>query len=605
MSLFEELRRRNVIRVGIAYAVTAWLLLQVADVVLNNIAAPGWVFQVIMLLLALGFPLVMIFSWAFEITPEGIKREVDVPKDQSIVTQTARKLDRTIMIVLVLAVGYFIWESRFADRPAPEQNEPTAAQTTGTVEADLGGPAEPSIAVLPFADMSPNKDQEFFSDGIAEELLNLLVRVDGIKVASRTSAFSYKNSTLNLAQIAEELQVDHVLEGSIRKADNRVRVTAQLIDAATDRHLWSDTYDRELSDIFGIQDEIANSIVHALRAELGIDSMDMIVAVETVTENLDAYELYLKARALFLARSDLEEAIDLFEQSVNLDPKFARAWAGLSANYTVMNSWGHFDRDYPALAAKAAQAALDIDPALSTPWAVRALLKRNEADFITSARYMEKAIELDPKDATHYLWRGIHSSALGFQEQALEDFQRCLALDPLYENCRRHVAAIHFFLGQDEEGMRYLLEGIERGYTGMEWAMTQRMATLGHDLLLAYMTWAHQDRDSAFPGKDLIEAMRHPEQDHSLAVRKLLAFREATGTPASSFTHPLAVLRAWDRLPPSSENIEWIWLDENREFLRSEYFKPWAEESGLAAYWSAVGFPPRCKPVGTDDYECE
>ncbi len=278
-------------------------------------------------------------------------------------------------------------------------------------------PSDPSIAVLPFADMSPEQDQGYFSDGISEELLNLLVRVDGLKVASRTSSFTYKGSNQNLAEIASELKVDHVLEGSVRKADNRIRITAQLIDAKTDRHLWSESFDRELVDIFAIQDEIANAIVAALSAELGILQDTPAISVDTVTENLDAYELYLKARGLFLARQQLEESIALYERAVELDPDFARAWEGLAAVYSVVESWGFTGRDWDSLAIQAAERALELDPGLSAPWAVMGQIAKNKGDYVANMANLDRAIQLDPTNATNYLWRGIDYSDTGVPDR--------------------------------------------------------------------------------------------------------------------------------------------------------------------------------------------
>ncbi len=250
MSFFEELKRRNVIRVGIAYVVVSWLVSQVAEFAIETFGAPDWVLKIFVVFLMLGFPVVAVFAWVFEITPEGIKRERDVDRSRSITTNTGRKLDYTIIILLVLALGYLVFnEVRGPAKEPPATVAQAEVQAAPPVAADVA-PADPSIAVLPFTDLSPDQDQGYFSDGISEELLNVLVKVQGLKVASRTSSFTYKDSKQSLAEIAGELKVDHILEGSVRKAGNRVRITAQLIDADTDRHLWSETYDRELVDIF-------------------------------------------------------------------------------------------------------------------------------------------------------------------------------------------------------------------------------------------------------------------------------------------------------------------------------------------------------------------
>ncbi len=255
MSFFEELRRRNVFRVGIAYLIGAWLIIQVADVVLENIGAPDWVIKAIFLVVALGFLVALFFSWAFEVTPEGIKPESEVDRTASITTVTGRKLNKAITVMLFLALGYFIWESRLADR------SPTPVTT------------EASVAVLAFKNMSPDPENAFFAEGISEEILNVLAAIDGLRVASRTSAFSFADSDTPIPDIASQLGVATILEGSVRKQGTRVRITAQLIDAGNDAHLWSEVYDRDLDDIFAVQEEIAVAISDALMGALGIQSI--------------------------------------------------------------------------------------------------------------------------------------------------------------------------------------------------------------------------------------------------------------------------------------------------------------------------------------------
>ncbi len=330
MSFFEELKRRSVVRVAIAYALISWVLLQGADFFLDLAGAPEWVMRALFILAAVGLPAVLAFSWAFEMTPEGLKREADVDRSQTQAPYTARKIDKLILVFLALAVvGLLVERFLPGSAQAPSAQDIAAVVSEaeqGTAEMARDNAAsgmtaapvtgeEPSIAVLPFADMSADGDQGYFSDGIAEELLNLLVRVDGLKVASRTSSFAFKDTGQSIGDIARELKVNHVLEGSVRKAENRVRITAQLIDTNTDRHLWSETYDRELNDIFAIQDDIATAIVAALQAELGV-LKDAQIQVSASTENLDAYQLFLEARALYNARDRLTDSIALYERAV-------------------------------------------------------------------------------------------------------------------------------------------------------------------------------------------------------------------------------------------------------------------------------------------------
>jgi len=252
-NIFSELKRRNVIRVALAYIVTAWLLLQLTDVVLNNIEAPAWLFQSIMLLLAIGFPIAVLFAWAYEMTPEGLKKEKEIDRSQSITPATGRKLDFIIIGMLVLALGYFLWERQSYVSPPNE-----------VASVDSGSAIKRSIAVLPFINMSSDQEQEWFADGLTEEILNALARMPDLLVAARTSSFNFKGSTTPIQEIATTLGVAHVLEGSVRRGGDRLRVTAQLIRANDGFHLWSETYDRNPNDVIAIQEDVAIAIANAL-----------------------------------------------------------------------------------------------------------------------------------------------------------------------------------------------------------------------------------------------------------------------------------------------------------------------------------------------------
>ena len=264
MSFFAELKRRNVVRVGIAYAIAAWIILQATDVIGEILDLPQWGGKLILLMLGVGFVISLFLAWAFELTPEGLKRESEVDRDSSITRVTGRKLDRAIIVVLALALAWFAWD-KFSGGGAPSARPETAAATATEPEAPSAEKAvDQSIAVLPFINMSADADNEYFSDGLSEELLNLLAQVEGLKVAARTSTFKFKGSDADIAEIGEKLNVATVLEGSVRKAGDQVRITAQLIMVDDGFHLWSENYDRRLDNIFEVQDEIASAIVDAL-----------------------------------------------------------------------------------------------------------------------------------------------------------------------------------------------------------------------------------------------------------------------------------------------------------------------------------------------------
>ncbi len=265
MSIFAELKRRNVVRVSVLYGLAAWLILQVADVLVPALGLPDWVMRFVALLLILGFPLVFIFSWVYELTPEGLKKQHEVDLNQSITHETGRKINYLIGALAVLAIAVVVLE-RFVPRTAPDAAATGAAPVAAPAQAPVQA-ASPSIAVLPFADMSAGKDQEYFADGLSEELLNLLAKLPELRVIGRTSSFQFKGRNEDLRVIGEKLNVAHILEGSVRKSGEKVRITAQLIKATDGSHLWSETYDRTLDDIFVVQDEIAGEVVKALEAD--------------------------------------------------------------------------------------------------------------------------------------------------------------------------------------------------------------------------------------------------------------------------------------------------------------------------------------------------
>jgi TolB-like protein len=345
LSLFNELKRRNVFRVGIAYGVSAWVLLQFADLVLDNIAAPAWVMRVLMLVVALGFVISLVVAWAYELTPEGIRRESDVDRVQSITHQTARKLHFVTLGAIVLLIALLL-----ADRFMPVGDDEVAnvravSTTESAVEAAEPETTAPTplgrgVAVLPFANLSEDPNNAFFAGGVHEDILTNLSRIAGLRVISRTSMVKISEQGLDIREIGLLLNVSHVLEGSVRRAGNQVRVTVQLIDASNDDHIWADNYDRQLDDIFSIQSEIAQKIAAQLKTELSPEQAMRIA--EVPTQNTQAYDLYLKARELtrtWITAEAYNQMRLLLEQAVALDPKFMDAKVMLAMVYGRLLWW--------------------------------------------------------------------------------------------------------------------------------------------------------------------------------------------------------------------------------------------------------------------------
>jgi TolB-like protein len=446
MNFIEELKRRNVFRVAVAYLVTAWVTLQLADIVLESIEAPNWVIQAFMLALGLGFPLTLIFAWAFEMTPEGLKKEKDVDRSQSITRRTGQKLNRSIIVVLALAVVLLLF-----DRFMPQSESTEALPESETAQA---APQEQvkSIAVLPFVNMSSDAEQEYFSDGISEEILNSLARVKNLKVAGRTSSFAFKGQNQDLRQIGETLGVDHILEGSVRKSGATVRITAQLIQVEDGFHLWSDTYDRELNDVFAIQDEIATAILVQLKAHL-LDDATPAVAVTARTDS-EVYDLYLLAKQRMYERTQkpLESATQLLDRAIEIDPEYAPAYAqrGIATLLLADNSYGDIPKAQAESQAKLfLDQALRLGPELAEAWAGLGLyhdLRVTESALAIEA--LEKALTINPNlvDASNWLqnvYIGINRPA-----DALIVLEDVVQLDPLYKPGFSNLVFLYGVLGQ-------------------------------------------------------------------------------------------------------------------------------------------------------------
>jgi TolB-like protein/Flp pilus assembly protein TadD len=335
--VFAELKRRNVVRVGIAYLVVGWLALQVAETIFPTFGAPVWVLKVFIALLALGFPFALLFAWAFELTPEGVKKTRDVDQSVSVTQSTGRKLDFVIIAALVVALGYFIWDRQHLTRESPG----TAAATDSSAEqpADKPGPIERSIAVLPFLNMSSDEEQQWFADGLTEEVLSSLARTPDLLVASRTSSFGYKGSNEDVRAIAEALGVAHILEGSVRRSKERIRVTAQLIRAGDGFHLWAQTYDRKPDDVIEIQEDLAIQIARALKTAMDPEALARMMSAGTAS--VAAYEAHLEGTAALNGSVDsgdqyeFHQARQAFEQAVELDPQFALAYRNLALYWAI------------------------------------------------------------------------------------------------------------------------------------------------------------------------------------------------------------------------------------------------------------------------------
>ncbi len=379
---FDELKRRNVIKASIAYLVVNWVLLQLLSILLPIVEAPDWVIKTLTLLMVLGFPIWMIISWVYEVTPEGLKKTTNVPEDLSITAKTNKRLNILIIIALIVAIVF-----SFINRSSPIIRSSKISNRI----------IDNSVAVLYFDDMSSGGDTEWFCDGVTEDILTNLSKIKGIKkVISRTSVNKFKGSNKTIPEIAKELGVSYIVEGSVRKHNNRVLITAQLI-SANDEHLWADKYNENLEDIFKIQQDVSKAIVEQLQVHISPEEEKILN--KDPTDNIEAYKLFLKGRVAADDRTlkGLESSVEYYQKAIELDPKFAEAYAETANSYRLMGGYGQKNRDKIN---NYIEKALEIDPNTVRAYTVKAMIYLTDKNWEKSKEYFEKAIALNPNDAT-------------------------------------------------------------------------------------------------------------------------------------------------------------------------------------------------------------
>ena len=424
-NLFEELKRRNVIRVAVAYAVVGWLLVQLAATLEPVLLLPDWFTRVVTIFVVLGLPIALIFAWAFEMTPEGLKKSGDVEADASVTSKTGQKINYLIGAALVLALGFIAW-----------QNLAPGSGPTSTIVGEAQA-AEASIAVLPFVNMSDDASNEYFSDGISEELLNVLAKIPELQVAARTSSFQFKGENRDISDIGKQLGVAHVLEGSVRKSGVRVRITAQLIATDTGFHMWSETYDRDLTDVFAVQDEISVAIVAALKETLGLETVAAPLGIKAPAST-DAYNAFLLGQLLIRKRTkaDIEASIPEFEKAIALDPDYAPAHANLGLAWRLLldsgSTYGTLTlEEMLAKAMPHIERALDLDPELADAHGVMGLTLEAQGQPEQAITHFEEALRLNPSLTNVRNWYSSALSNLGREADSFRQIETAYRLDPL------------------------------------------------------------------------------------------------------------------------------------------------------------------------------
>jgi TolB-like protein/Tfp pilus assembly protein PilF len=619
-----ELKRRNVIRMAGLYLVGAWLITQVSATVLPLFHAPDWLTQGVVIALAVGFIPAMIFAWIFELTPDGLKRDAEVEPDESIAPQTAQKMNRLILALLVLAVVYFGVDKFVL---APKREAALITQTTQAVTEKVASQEqsenEKSIAVLAFENRSADKDNEYFSDGVAEEILNSLAKVKDLKVAGRTSSFFFKGKNESLGTIGKTLGVAHVLEGSVRKQGDKLRITAQLIRISDGFQMWSETFDGNDEDIFALQEKIAQQVTSELQVALNAGQQGRLVEVGTADP--DAYAMYLRATDVFNRRDvkSYPNAIQGLHEALKLDPKFARAHSRLATLYYVMagNSTAERYRDATEMALIQARQALQLNPMLAEPYAVIGSAKGQTRAYPEARRAFARALELDPKDATANLWSSLAYCYTGYIAKCEQGLDRTLEIEPLLPNALNWRARLWVSAGDLDKAQRMIDRARQ---VGLGWPAAVTLASIASkrgDLAnkRKYYLETYQALSADFdPQAAEIFASASIGDAAAIARTRLIMDAYLANPPEYiSPLVPVVLIRIGDverGLNVGAEHIttnEAAFLGENLgtrinpKVFASPAFAEFLRKSGIAAFWDEFGAPEHCQKNQKGDYVCE
>lgn len=606
MSLFSEFKRRNVFRIGAAYVIGAWAMLQVIDVVLPILELPNWIAKTVLIILLAGFPVALLLAWAFEMTPEGIKRDEDVDRSQSSIGTAGRKLDFVIIGVLSIAVISFALDKFLGEEPATRI---------------AGGIAyKRSIAVLPFVSISQETGNDYFADGLAEEILHLLSKIPDLKVIGRASSFSFKGKHLDLREIGKILDVQTVLEGSVRTAGERVRISAQLSDTSDASNMWSDSYDRTMSDIFAVQDDVASSIIEALQIHVGT-----MPSRGRPTDNTDAYSLFLKARVKVNA-FEFRAAEQALQNAIQLDPNFAEAYELLAYCYwflggTVLNS-----KDGQKRVGDAAAKALVIDPDLIFAQALDKAANTDPYSFQVEIEALERAMALQPNNPWTFGILVFRLMETGYLTEAVTMAERFVGFDPLSSVAHNRLAEALYAVGRISEAEAALDIAEELGSDAAHWLLGHmNLAEKKDEVAIGHFESFLQQYD--YPDelwvRELVTGSRHPVSGEAyldLRIPQIVASLpeeyafEIEGTLITWYLFFGFLDRQFDRIfELDLTDSSWtdadvpIWqgtLFRRLGFTAHPKYLELAEEIGLVKLWEERGPPDFCNKID-GEWVCE
>ena len=622
MNFIDELRRRNVIRMAGLYLVAAWLTVQVSSTVLPMFDAPPWVPRAIVVLLAIGFVPALVFAWAFELTPQGVKREREIDPSDSITPQTGRRMDRMILAGLALIIVLMgierVW---FAGRNSSASSPGAAAETTkasnsGTAPAPVSAN---SIAVMAFDDLSPAHDQGYFSDGMAEEILNALARIKELRVLGRSSSFQYKGKDVDPRRIGAELGVAHILDGSVRRQGDLVRIAASLISTADGVAQWTKEYNGKLADLFDLQDNCARDIAAELKIVL---TGGQRALVDKITSNPDAYALFVEAQTLVAQRfgDSLPRAIEKLDAAVKLDPSFARAWSKRAVAYAVLSQYVAVDwRPNWEASDQSARRALALDPNDGEAYAALSYNLFSKRRYVDMVEPMQRARQVDPDGETASYWEVNELAAMGHSREALARLDAMAKNDP--ENTRVMFYQAYMTWRERHDAQILLTTGQRLQTLGSPWAnivLSSYYATVGDC----------ERGGKAFAGRQSAFGSTLSASDSQTVYRGICSARGADKEAKAILdAHPtdqwVATVwlevgepeRAFDAFEKggvglSDAYLNWLWQPEAWSVKARQHpeFQEFAKRIGLVDYWKKYGWPDACKPApqtGPDAFTCQ
>ncbi len=615
MNYLSELQRRNVFKVAIAYLMLAWLILQFVDVITPILNLPDWFSKVVLVLLIIVFPITILMTWAFELTPEGIKKTKDIDVEQSILKSTGQKINYLIIGFLTLVIGFQFWNKSPSDIKSFEISEN-------------------SIAVLPFANMSGNDNDQYFSDGLSEELLTVLSKIPELKVSGRTSSFSFRGQNQNLKVIGETLGVNHILEGSVRKQGDRVRISVQLIRTLDGFNVWSETFDRLLKDIFVVQEDIANAISNNLEIELDLATTPTLISART--ENMKVYDLYLESKMLMSRRGaeNLNKALLLLNDATKLEPDYAAAWGLLAQAHTLAYYYHEIESTLVGmyLGEEAARRALEIDPASSLAHGALGDILKDKYHWEGAEEQYLLALKYDPENTEA---RSQYSQLLartGRFSDALPYTEKSVVLDPLGTIYNLTSGVILHNLNRIDEGLYYFDKSIEiAGDTSFFPYGIRLVAGIKEDDkeltqdFLKHLLIHNKVTEARFFNSNLVEAISDPDILNDYLVNVDNYFEDnpqelnsdnifagivyaAMAAKVENYELALKFLEREAELNIENINHDALsnhWAPVFGPIQNNLRFKQIRTRYGMPSFWRTNGWPDYCLPISDQDFECK